>query len=375
VQTTAALICTCAANGDAAVSITFGSLFTGIGGFDLGFKRAGMKCAWQVENDTACNVVLNHHWPDVPKYGDVRNVGKHNLEPVDLISGGFPCQDLSVAGKRKGLAGERSGLWFEFHRIIEELEPGWVVVENVPGLLSSNSGEDFAIILRGLVQLGYGVSWRILDSQYFGVPQRRRRVFIVGSLRNGRSAEVLFEREGCTGDTPEGKEAWENPTPNVAKCIGSHSGRYDLDSQGAYIPDISLPLAHSRSIDHQDESQQTYVAFSADGYGLDATKDLSPTLKHGGSEPNHHNAYRKMAIAYSLRANPGGTLKPESGHDTTILSKSGVRRLTPTECERLQGFPDGWTGGQSDSARYRQLGNAVTVPVIEWIARKICGCE
>jgi DNA (cytosine-5)-methyltransferase 1 len=186
--------------------MTFGSLFAGIGGFDLGLERAGMECRWQVEWDKSCNVVLAHHWPDVVRYGDVNDVGERNLEPVDLICGGFPCQDVSVAGKREGLAGERSGLWFEFHRVLAELKPRWVIAENVPGLLSSNGGRDFAVILRGLVELGYGITWRVLDAQFFGVAQRRRRVFIVGSLGDGRSAEVLFESSGGSWDSAPSRE-------------------------------------------------------------------------------------------------------------------------------------------------------------------------
>ncbi|MCJ7442995.1 MAG: DNA (cytosine-5-)-methyltransferase, partial [Methanotrichaceae archaeon] len=171
----------------------YGSLFSGIGGFDIALNRAGFIPAWMCEIDKSCQNILKKHFEGVKIYDDVRTI--RNAEPVDLICGGFPCQDLSVAGKRAGLAGERSGLWFEFARVIDELEPKWVVIENVPGLLSSNKGRDFAVIIQWLVKRGYGVSWRILDAQYFGVPQRRRRVFIVGSFGNGRSAEVLFERE------------------------------------------------------------------------------------------------------------------------------------------------------------------------------------
>lgn len=157
---------------------TFGSLFSGVGGFDLGFERAGMECRWQVEIDDKARAVLDRHWPQVEKHTDVRDVGRHNLEPVDVICGGFPCQDVSVAGRRQGLAGERSGLWFEFHRIVGEMLPTWVVIENVPGLLSSNEGKDIQVIIDSLTQIGYTVDVDILDAQYFGVPQRRRRVFL-----------------------------------------------------------------------------------------------------------------------------------------------------------------------------------------------------
>ena len=157
----------------------FGSLFTGVGGFDLGFERVGMSCAWQVEQDKYCNEVLERHYPEVKRYTDVREVGKRNLEPVELICGGFPCQDLSVAGKRAGFIGERSSLWFEFERIIDEMRPQWAVIENVPGLLSSNGGEDAEVLLSSLNNMGYYIDINILDTQNFNVPQRRRRVFIV----------------------------------------------------------------------------------------------------------------------------------------------------------------------------------------------------
>ena len=192
--------------------VTFGSLFSGIGGLDLGFERAGMTPAYNCENDLAARSILARHWPTVPQYEDVRDVGDNVASP-DVIMGGFPCQDLSVAGRREGLDGKRSQLWFEFHRIIAGACPSWVVVENVPGLLSSNSGRDFGTILGGLEDLGYGVAWRVFNSQFFGVPQRRRRLFIVGSLDDWRApARVLLEPESGTGGfAPSGESA-----PNIA---------------------------------------------------------------------------------------------------------------------------------------------------------------
>lgn len=159
--------------------LAYGSLFAGIGGFDLALKRVGMRCAWQVEIDRNCQRVLAHHWPNVERMSDVKDCGAHNLEQVDLIVGGFPCQDLSIAGHRAGLAGERSGLWFEFLRIIKELKPRWVIIENVPGLLNSNKGNDIRLMLNSLEGLRYVIDCDILDAQYFGVPQRRKRVFVI----------------------------------------------------------------------------------------------------------------------------------------------------------------------------------------------------
>jgi DNA (cytosine-5)-methyltransferase 1 len=162
-----------------ASNLTFGSLFTGIGGFDLGFERAGMECKWQVEIDEACNKVLKKHWPNIERYKDVREVGKSNLEPVDVICGGFPCQDVSLAGSRKGLEGKRSTLWTEFYRIICEIRPKWIVIENVPGLLSSDNGRFFGNILGNLASIGYDAEWQMLPAAAFGASHIRQRIFIV----------------------------------------------------------------------------------------------------------------------------------------------------------------------------------------------------
>lgn len=155
--------------------VTYGSLFSGVGGFDLGFDRAGMSCKWQVEKDPFCLKVLTKHWPNVQKYDDVKTVGSHNLEPVDVICGGFPCQDVSNAGKRIGIKGERSGLWSEFHRIICELRPRFVVVENVPGLLVRGMDK----VLGDLAEIGYDAEWQVLSAKEVGAPHSRERVFIV----------------------------------------------------------------------------------------------------------------------------------------------------------------------------------------------------
>ena len=276
------------------------SLFSGVGGFDLGFDRAGMDCAGQVEIDEYCRRVLEKHWPDVKRMADIREVKGHEFGAVDIVAGGFPCQDVSVAGRREGLAGKRSGLWFEFHRLIDAVKPGTVVIENVPGLLSSHEGRDFATVLRGLVECGYGVAWRILDAQYFGVPQRRRRVLIVASLGDGRAAEILFERESGGGDITEVRSKGQGAAAVVGTLSANGGG-------------TSRPAGQANELD--------------------------------------------FCIPYVSGGNSGGSF--------------GVRRPTPIECERLQGFPDNHTAGQSDSARYRQMGNAVAVPVAEWIGRRI----
>lgn len=166
----------------------FGSLFAGIGGMDLGLERAGMQCAWQVEIDPFCRKVLTKHWPDVPKFNDVKECGKHNLEQVDLIAGGFPCQDISDAGKRAGIDGSRSGLWREFHRIICELRPRYVLVENVAALLVRGMGR----VLGDLAQSGYDAEWRVLPAGEFLAPHRRERVFVIAYPYQVRRVPVSF---------------------------------------------------------------------------------------------------------------------------------------------------------------------------------------
>lgn len=201
------------------------STFSGDGGFDIALESTGeIETIAFIEKDDHCQMVLHHHWPNVPIFSDIKEVTvakiKKQFGKIDIIVGGFPCQDVSVAGNRKGLAGARSGLWFEFLRLIKGLHPEWVIIENVPGLLSSNEGRDFEVILRGLVECGYGCAWRILDAKYFGVPQRRRRVFIVGHLGTGRAAEVLFEREGVLGNIA----ACSEPGQELAGTLKGGSG-------------------------------------------------------------------------------------------------------------------------------------------------------
>lgn len=318
-----------------------GSLFSGIEGFAEGLRRADIETVWSVEIDRHCRSVSAKHFPGVEQFEDVCTVGNHNLRSVDLICGGFPCQDLSVAGKRAGLAGERSGLWHEFRRILAELTPQWVLIENVPGLLSSNGGADMAVVLTGLAELGYGWAYRVLDAQYFGVAQRRRRVFIVGCLGDTRRpAEVLFEPQSCDGNSASRKATG----PNLAGTLGGGSdgiGRRSEDD-----PNLVMATLNSGGTDggFRTEPGEHLVAHTLSSEGADAGEDGT-----GRGTP--------LVVAHTLM-NHG-------------VSQNQIRRLTPTECERLQGFPDGWTDGQADSIRYRQLGNAVCVPVVEWIGKRI----
>mgnify|MGYP002408830625 CR=1 FL=1 len=365
----------------------FGSLFTGVGGFDLGFERAGMKCEWQVEFDKNCQNILRKHWSETELFDDVRTVGRHNLKPVDVICGGFPCQDVSIAGKRAGLAGERSGLWSEFARIIDELEPKWVVVENVPGLLSSNRGRDFATVIRWLAERGYGVAWRILDSQHFGVAQRRRRVFVVGSFGNGGAAEILFESEGVRWNPEKGRKTGEDVAATIAGgsgkegggkgYLGLDDGAMTLGGQPQWVMSsgqANAEITSERSPTLTGLHEQPIVVLNDQGGSqMSVTENVSAKLhsQEHGHQPIVAWEMQHASEAYRESGEIAPTLQSRMGTGGNNVPLIGVRRLTPTECERLQGFPDGWTDGQADSHRYKQMGNAVTVNVAEWIGKRI----
>lgn len=331
------------------------SLFSGIGGFDLGLERAGFEMVGQCDNDPFCNKVLAKHWPGVPRYDDVRSIGlgpsqrDQQGEPhdgkanqpdiaraghVDLVCGGFPCQDLSVAGKRAGLAGGRSGLWFEFHRILSELRPTFCIVENVPGLLSSNSGRDFAVLLSGLGQLWPAVGWAILDSQHFGVPQRRRRVYVIGGPSRECVQQILSVCESGDWHPAKGRAPGEDVAPTLRAGANQTGGHRPPGTDVDTVETLQVVARTLRgATERQPPRRHRHVH---------STKTASPT----------------RSTALMGRA---------------VLTSS-VRRLTPVECERLQGFPDDWTKldeNTADGPRYKACGNAVSVPVIEYLGRRI----
>lgn len=197
-------------------NLTAVSLFAGVGGFDLAMERNGINVVASVEIDKHASSVLAKQFPKSQLFNDIKEVSGNDLISAGFIpkrgifTGGFPCQDLSVAGKRAGLAGERSGLFWEVIRLTEEVSPEWVLLENVPGLLTSNNGRDMGIVVGSLVDRGYSVSWRVLDAQNFGVPQRRRRVFIIARRSDAIGpTKVLFERSSVSGDSTESRETWE----------------------------------------------------------------------------------------------------------------------------------------------------------------------
>jgi DNA (cytosine-5)-methyltransferase 1 len=360
------------------------SLFSGIGGFDLGFERAGMTVVGVCEIDKHAQKILQRHFPDATLHDDVRKV-HYARGSVDLICGGFPCQDLSVAGKRRGLEGERSGLWFEFARVIDETEPQWVVIENVPGLFSSDGGRDFATIIQWLAKRGYGVGWRVLDSQGFGLAQRRKRVFIVASFGTPRGCTLLLEPESVRWDTTTRRGERQGHTGAVAKCLMGSNHRRDWETE-TMIPVVANALTAMRA-GSPDEVRGTMIPFAIQGNIIDRQKGGADGIGISQSNISYtltavdRHAVAVQDIAPTLRVEAKQSLMSGDGNINAPLAIAtlwesshgyvGVRRLTPTECERLQGFPDGWTSGQSDTHRYKQLGNAVSVPVAEWIGRRI----
>ena len=205
--------------------LTFGSLFAGIGGIDLGFERAGWRCAWQVELDDYAQAVLHKHWPDVPKFRDVRDCGAHNLEPVDMIAGGFPCQDISQAGKREGITGERSGLFYELIRIVREMGPKYVLLENVAALLHRGMGA----VLGEMASCGYDAEWDCIPAAAVGAPHLRDRVFIVGTAQGGVSGVELDG--GLRFFRQRHGEQHQEPRPSVARDDGTPQLVADAESE------------------------------------------------------------------------------------------------------------------------------------------------
>ena len=366
----------------------FVDLFCGIGGFRLGLERAGHEHAQSAEWDTAPRLIYEARFGAAPDWSDVREIQANRIEggPGVVWAGGFPCQDASSAGLGLGLlGGQRSSLVFRILGLAAVARPEWLVLENVPGLLVRGRG--FGELLGILARLGYGVCWRVLDAQHFGVAQRRRRVFLVACLgaRAGmrRAADVLLEPPSLRRDPPTRGEAGAR----VARCLAASTGGGGAEgSRGEmiYSPEVSPAL--TRSLGHHghgsprgDGSTPLVAGFNAYAAGETGySPGLSVTVR--GSNPpaavipfssqvaSRHNGSRcePGGPAHTLRASGS----PESSAE---VSGAWVRRLTVRECERLQGFPDGWTqvAGVSTSARYKALGNAVAVPVVEWIARRL----
>ena len=336
------------------------SLFAGVGGFDLALERSGVQVIASVEIDKNARKILEKQFPNSTILEDVCDVTGNKLRELGfdsdgIIVGGFPCQDLSVAGKRAGLAGDRSGLFFEITRILEETKAKYFILENVPGLLSSNKGRDMGTVIGTLDDLGYSVAWRVLDAQYFGVPQRRRRIFIVGCLGNDwrTPAKILAISEGRAGNNRQSDKERQDSSSTTDESLTPY---IKVIRSGARANDGSLPAE------------------------VWAERNVSPTLNMMDNTGESRATVLVFAshMVDGARIQTGNTLNTMSAHMGTgggnvpmLMNSQVVRRITPTECERLQGFPDGWTDGQTDGHRYKQMGNAVAVPVVSWLVKRL----
>lgn len=324
------------------------SLFSGIETASCAWQNLDMEPVAFCENDSYPASVLAYHYPDVPNLKDITKIDWSNYHgKADIVVGGSPCQSFSIAGKREGLHGA-SGLMYEYIRAVQEIRPRWLLWENVPGALSSSRGEDFRCLLGALDALGYGLAWRVLDSRFFGVPQRRRRVYLVGHLGDRRAAEVLFERESLRGDTAPVRQSWQDAT-GTNDTSTQIADTYTLKVRQGTGNGGKGALVHKDMLSTLNASYKPVLFCRAGNHAkAGCHKDIAPTLSaHAAKEP-------------------------------PLISLMPPRHLTPLECERLQGFPDGWTavlgpGGKllSDTRRYKMLGNSMAVPVMRWIGSRI----
>ncbi|CAB4136995.1 Dcm Site-specific DNA methylase [uncultured Caudovirales phage] len=302
----------------------FGSVCSGVEAASVAWEPLGWHPAWFAEIEAFPSAVLAHRFPHIPNLGDMTKLSNHkvfNEQSIDVLVGGTPCQSFSVAGLHKGMADPRGNLALTYLALADRKRPRWIIWENVPGVLSSNQGRDFGAFLGALGQLGYGFAYRVLDAQYFGVAQRRRRVFVIGYLGDWRTAAaVLFEPHSMQGHPAPRRETGERAAPTIsARTKGGGGLGTDAELDGALVPNVAWALQH--------------------------------------------------------RDSKGPDSDTKEGH--LLPDKLGVRRLTPRECERLQGFPDDWTlvpyrgKPASDGPRYKAMGNSMAVPVMRWIGQRI----
>jgi DNA (cytosine-5)-methyltransferase 1 len=380
--------------------VIYGSVCSGIEAATVAWHPIGWKAAWYSEIEKFPSAVLANRYPNTPNLGDMTRLHDNpGRTPIELLVGGTPCQSFSVAGLRAGMADPRGNLALVFLKLADVARPRWIVWENVPGVLSSNGGRDFASFLAALGQLGYGWAYRVLDAQNFGVPQRRRRVFVVGYLGDWRhSAAVLFERYCLSGDSTKGRKTGEE----TAYCLGTRSsdGRNERgDGSGNQIagpvlydpnqvtsktnrsnpspgdPCHTLPGTQNRTILCPGQS---ILDMRGNGNGR-----TSPTIT--GDHASRPTDYTPIVFSQELTPKVASrelsnSLDATGGKRMSVMERSSVRRLTPVECERLQGFPDNHTRipwrkkpaeDCPDGPRYKAIGNSMAVPVMAWIGKRI----
>ena len=413
----------------------YGSVCSGIEAASVAWHDLGWEPQWFSEIEQFPSEVLKHRFPAVPNLGDMTTINQNPIadeRPIDLLVGGTPCQSFSVAGLRKGLADPRGNLMLTFLSIADKFRPKWVVWENVPGVLSSNGGKDFGTFLGALGEIGYGFAYRVLDAQYFGVAQRRRRVFVVGYLGDWRPpAAVLFESESLQGNTKPSRKKREEVAsdaqgsvgttgiPNVCPTIGCELAK-QVNNQmimnaEAFFHVVNLqPIAFepgkmqrlgygysdngtSPTLRSEPGDNQLAVAqpIAVDTFNQTINERTSQTIGSSASDVNNYGAVlQPMAFpintenmfegSTSYGRTVGENNEPSfaltKAHSHAVGTNMAIRRLTPKECERLQGFPDDWTkipyrnkeaDQCPDGPRYKACGNSMAVPVMRWIGERI----
>jgi DNA (cytosine-5)-methyltransferase 1 len=373
----------------------YGSVCSGVEAATVAWHSLGWQPQWFSEIEKFPSAVLKHHYPAVPNHGDMTKFKEWNDDrPIDVLVGGTPCQSFSVAGLRKGLDDPRGNLMLTYLAIAERYAPKWIVWENVPGVLSSNRGRDFGTFLGALGQLGYGFAYRVLDAQYFGVAQRRKRVFVVGYLGDWRrAAAVLFERESLRGYPAPSRKTREEiaGTIKASTYSGGAGGKPEgaavnhfitarMRGFGDYSSDGTASTVKAR--DYKDATDLVSVGYTSSSFA---------NYKEGIGTVNHLAALSvKHTIAFSSKQqsmktsdNVANTLGANDYKEPQAVALSDsartllVRRLTPIECERLQGFPDNYTDIRlndkqtPDGPRYKAMGNSMAVPVMNWIGKRI----
>jgi DNA (cytosine-5)-methyltransferase 1 len=359
--------------------VIYGSVCSGIEAASVAWHPLGWRAAFLSEIEPFPRAVLAHHYPDVPLHGDFTTIQQGDYAAIDVLVGGTPCQSFSVAGLRGGMADERGNLALEYLRLADRLRPRWLVWENVPGVLSSAGGRDFGAFLGGLGELRYGWAYRVLDAQYFGLAQRRKRVFVVGCAGDWRgAAAVLFERHSLSRHPAPRREARKGSARgvasgadwsvrNISQTITSNYGKQIDSSDTSLGPNVVMqPITFHPT---QDPISSDEVCHSL---GANANATAAVAI---GSDNYNGRLTGDIATTLATQSGDGVSAGP------SVLVGMQVRRLTPRECERLQGFPDDYTQvphrgkPAADGPRYKALGNSMAVPCMAWIGQRIAAVD
>ena len=350
------------------------SVCSGIEAATVAWHNLNWKAIGYSEIEKFPSEVLHHHYPNVNNFGDMTKYKDWNInESVELLVGGTPCQSFSLAGLRKGLDDPRGNLALVFCGILDHFKPKWFVWENVPGVLSSNRGQDFGSFIGALAKLGYGFSYRVLDAQYFGVAQRRRRVFVVGHFGSWEpAAKVLFERDGLSGNNSKSRKERESSSQSTFKCFAGHKETEIAATLQTSCHEYSRADQFNIIAECVENNRRDGLRF----YG-NKTNTLQSFMGTGGG--NVPLAIQDTS-GRDKSQNGKGWSDNNKSYTLDTLATQGVisdliiRKLTPIECERLQGFPDNYTNIKDncpDGHRYKALGNSMAVPVMKWIGERI----